>query len=225
MKSTRILIVDDHVIVRKGILMFLSTEPALEIVGEAGSGQDALRQARISHPDVILMDLVMPQGDGLEAITWLKQELPDTKIIVLTTFDDEGRVKAALKAGADGYMLKDADGATLLQAIQSVQKGCMPLHPSLVKYLYQDPSERESNEHTHLTKREKEVLQWVARGFSNKEIGQALGLREGTVKIHVSNILTKLNMTSRTEAAAWAIQVGLLSNEQHHFNHSTQPAF
>ncbi len=225
MKSTRLLIVDDHVIVRKGILMFLSTEPTIEIVGEAESGQDALRQARISHPDVVLLDLVMPQGDGLPAITWLKQELPDTKIIILTTFDDEGRVKAALKAGANGYLLKDADGATLLQAIRSVQKGCMPLHPSLAKYLYQNTPERASNDHTYLTKREKEVLQWVARGLSNKEIGKTLGLCEGTIKIHVSNILTKLNMACRTEAAAWAIRVGLVSEEQKQFNHSAQSVF
>ncbi len=214
MKPTRLLIVDDHVIVRKGILMFLSTEHTIEIVGEAESGQDALRQAKASRPDVILMDLIMPQGDGLEAITWLKQELPDIKIIVLTTFDDEGRVKAALKAGADGYLLKDADGATLLRAIQAVQNGGMPLHPTINKYLLKESYQNGYSGHTYLTKREKEVLQLVARGLSNKGVGQALQLSEGTIKIHVSNILSKLHMASRTEAATWAIQAGLVSLEE-----------
>ena len=213
MKPTRLLIVDDHILVRKGILMFLSTEHTIEIVGEAESGQDALRQAKASRPDVILMDLIMPQGDGLEAITRLKQELPDIKIIVLTTFDDEGRVRAALKAGANGYLLKDADGATLLRAIQAVQKGGMPLHPTITEYLLKGTYQNGHSDQPCLTEREKEVLQWVARGLSNKGIGQALQLSEGTIKTHVSNILTKLHMASRTEAATWAIQVGLVSLE------------
>ncbi|NJN99128.1 MAG: response regulator transcription factor [Anaerolineales bacterium] len=123
MKPTRLLIVDDHALVRKGISMFLEIEESIEIVGEADNGHDALRLAKVLCPDVILLDLVMPQGDGLEAISQFRQELPDLKIIVLTTFDDEHRVKATLKAGAHGYLLKDADGATLLQAIQAVQKG------------------------------------------------------------------------------------------------------
>ena len=131
MKPIRLLIVDDHIITRKGIFMFLSTEPDIEIVGEAESGPEAVWRARALRPDVILLDLVMPQGDGLDAIPHLKQDLPDVKIIVLTTFDDESRVKAALKAGANGYLLKDANGATLLQAIHAVQNGGVPLIPSL----------------------------------------------------------------------------------------------
>jgi DNA-binding NarL/FixJ family response regulator len=214
MKPTRLLIVDDHVLVRKGILMFLSTEHTIEIVGEAESGQDALRQAKASRPDVILLDLIMPQGDGLEAITCLKQELPDIKIIVLTTFYDEGRVKAALKAGANGFLLKDADGATLLRAIQAVQKGGMPLHPTITEYLLKETYQNDHSGYPCLTEREKEVLQWVARGLSNKRVGQALHLSEGTIKTHVSNILTKLHMASRTEAATWAIQAGLISLEE-----------
>lgn len=208
------MIVDDHVIVRKGILMFLSTEPAIEIVGEAESGQDALNQAKTLCPDVILLDLVMPQGDGLEAIARLKEELPQIKIIVLTTYADEGRVKAALKAGANGYMLKDADGVMLLQAIQAVQKGGTPLHPTIAKYLLEETQYNGHSGHTPLTQREKEVLSLVVRGLSNKEIAQALQVCEGTIKIHVSNILTKLNTTSRTEATARAIQIGLVSLEE-----------
>lgn len=215
MNPTRLLIVDDHAIVRKGILMFLGIEESIEIVGEADNGLDAVRLAKVLCPDVILLDLVMPQGDGLEAIPPLKQEVPDLKIIVLTTFDDETRVKAALKAGAHGYLLKDADGATLLQAIQAVQKGGMPLHPTITQHLLKDnqTNGHNNNGHNCLSKREKEVLQWVARGVSNKEIALALQLTTGTVKIHVSNILTKLHMASRTEAAAWAIQAGLLAEE------------
>jgi DNA-binding NarL/FixJ family response regulator len=159
---------------------------------------------------VILMDLVMAQVDGLEAIALLKQELPHIKIIVLTTFGDEGRVKAALKAGANGYLLKDADGTMLLQAIQAVQKGGMPLHPTITPYLVKETRQNGHNGETCLTKRETGVLTLMARGLSNKAIAQTLQLGEGTVKIHVSNILTKLNMTSRTEAATWAIEVGLV---------------
>lgn len=213
MKPTRLLIVDDHAIVRKGILMFLAIEESIEIIGEADNGHDALRLAKLLCPDVILLDLVMPQGDGLEAISQLRQELPRLKIIVLTTFDDEHRVRAALKAGAHGYLLKDADGATLLQAIQAVQKGGIPLHPTITQHLLRESQSNGHSGHNCLSKREKEVLQWVARGVSNKEIALALQLTTGTVKIHVSNILTKLHMASRTEAAAWAIQAGLLADE------------
>lgn len=213
MKPIRLLIVDDHIITRKGIFMFLSTEPDIEIVGEAESGPEAVWRARALRPDVILLDLVMPQGDGLDAIPHLKQDLPDVKIIVLTTFDDESRVKAALKAGANGYLLKDANGATLLQAIHAVQNGGVPLHPIITKYLLKETYQHDHNGHTYLTRREKSVLQLVARGLSNKEVAHTLHLSEGTIKTHVSNILTKLNMASRTEAAAWAIQVGLVSEE------------
>lgn len=213
MNPIRLMIVDDHALVRKGIVMFLGIEESIEIVGEAGNGCEAVRLAKLLCPDVILMDLVMPQGDGLEAIGRLKQDMPEVKIIVLTTFDDESRVKAALKAGAHGYLLKDADGATLLQAIQAVQKGGLPLHPTVTQHLLDHKPSNGSNGHNGLSKRETEVLQLVARGVSNKEIAQTLRLTTGTVKIHVSNILTKLHKASRTEAAAWAIQTGLLADE------------
>lgn len=213
MNPTRLMIVDDHALVRKGIIMYLGIEESIEIVGEANNGCEAVRLAKLFCPDVILLDLVMPQGDGLEAIGHLKQDMPEVKIIVLTTFDDESRVKAALKAGAHGYLLKDADGATLLQAIQAVQKGGVPLHPTITQHLLKDSQTNGHNGHSCLSKRETEVLRLVARGVSNKEIAQALQLTTGTVKIHVSNILTKLHMASRTEAAAWAIQAGLLAGE------------
>lgn len=213
MKPTRLLIVDDHVLVRKGISMFLEIEESIEIVGEADNGREALRLAKVLCPDVILLDLVMPQGDGMEAISHFRQEMPDLKIIVLTTFEDEHRVKAAFKAGAHGYLLKDADGATLLQAIQAVQKGGMPLHPTITQHLLKANGQNGHSGYDCLSKREKEVLRLVARGVSNKEIALALQLSKGTVKIHVSNILAKLHMASRTEAAAWMIQAGLLTDE------------
>jgi DNA-binding NarL/FixJ family response regulator len=214
MKQTRLLIVDDHEIVRKGIQMFLNTAPSIHIVGEAESGWDAVRKAKELQPDVILMDLVMPQGDGIEAIAELRRSPSQVKIVVLTTFGDEARVIAAVKAGANGYLLKDANGETLLQAIQAVQRGGMPLHPSVTRYLLKDVSPPQSNGHTHLTEREKEILKLVTRGLSNKEIAQILKLSDGTVKVHVSNILSKLNVASRTEAATWALQMGLVSLEE-----------
>ncbi len=213
MNPIRLMIVDDHALVRKGIVMFLGIEESVDIVGETDNGYDAVRLAKLLCPDVILLDLVMPKGDGLEAIGHLRRDMPEVKIIVLTTFDDENRVRTALKAGAHGYLLKDADGATLLQAVQAVQAGGMPLHPNVTQHLLNHKPSNDYTGHSCLSKREKEVLQLVARGVSNKEIAHALQLTTGTVKVHVSNILTKLHMNSRTEAAAWAIQAGLLADE------------
>jgi len=213
--QTRLLIVDDHAIVRKGILMFLKTEPAIEIIGEAEDGHDAVRQARILQPDVILMDLVMADGDGIEAITELKQHLPEIKIIVLTTFNDESKFNAAMRAGADGYLLKDADGEALLHAIEAAKRGDLPLHPAVTRYLIRGVanSSKEAN-NGQLTGREQEVLSLIAKGMSNQAIAQTLQLSKGTVKVHVSNILSKLQATSRTEAAMLAIQKGLISPKE-----------
>lgn len=212
MIQTRLLIVDDHSIVRKGIVMFLQTEPSVEIVGEAEDGEDAIRQAGNLKPDVILMDLVMPGADGIEAIAKIKRCLPNIKIIALTTFDDENRVSAAMEAGADGYLLKNADGEALLQAVKAVQRGEMPLDPSVTRYLVERRTKQNgTNGHGHLTEREKEVLNLVSKGLSNQAIGEALHLSTGTVKVHVSNILSKLNVASRTKAAMLAIQRGLVS--------------
>ena len=216
MSQTRLLIVDDHAIVRKGILMFLKTSPSIQIIGEAEDGHDAIRKAKSLRPDVILMDLVMPGVDGIEAITELKHHLPQTKIIVLTTFSDESKFSAAMAAGADGYMLKDADGDALLQAIQAAQRGDMPLHPSVTRHLVASVKNGPDikNGTTRLTEREKEVLRLVAKGWGNQAIAQALNLSTGTVKVHVSNILGKLNVASRTEAAMSAIQTGIISLDQ-----------
>jgi NarL family two-component system response regulator LiaR len=213
MSKIRLLIVDDHAIVRNGIVMFLNTEECIQIVGEAGDGVEAIRLARELRPDVILLDLVMPQKDGLEVIAELKQDVPEAKILVLTTFGDEPRVKAAIKAGAHGYLLKDADGEILLNAIHAVQREGMPLHPSVTQYLIQGFSPVKPNGQTALTEREKGILTLVARGLSNKEVAKRLQLSPGTVKVHVSHILNKLHVSSRTEASTWALQQGLVSLE------------
>lgn len=212
MEQTRVLIVDDHAVVRKGIQMFLSTEPSIQAVGEAEDGQDAIRQAKELRPDVVLMDLVMPKGDGIEAIAELKRCFPEIKIIVLTTFADEERVRAAMEAGADGYLLKDADGEVLLQSIHAVRQGDAPIHPRITRHLLKSVTKPQKPDKTRqLTEREMEVLQLVVKGGSNKAIARTLNLSEGTVKIHVSNILAKLNVSSRTEAAIRAVQMGLIS--------------
>ncbi|RME42358.1 MAG: DNA-binding response regulator [Caldilineae bacterium] len=213
MMPTRVLIVDDHYFVRKGIQMFLNTEPSIQVVGEASDCKEAFEQAQALRPDVILMDLSMPKGDGIETISRIKQKLPATKIIVLTMYEHEAKVRAAiLEAGADGYLLKDADERALLQAIQSAQRDELPLHPRVARHLLADTSRHAAPAPAgaSLTEREREVLQLVARGLNNNAIAEALQISRGTVKIHVSNILGKLNVSSRTEAAVQAVQMGLV---------------
>jgi NarL family two-component system response regulator LiaR len=211
MKQTRVLIVDDHAIARKGICEFLDTEPSVEIVGEAEDGQEAIQQAFRLNPDVILMDLVMPHMDGIEAIKELRQRHAEIKIIVLSHFYDEKKITAAMKAKANGYLLKDADGEVLSKAIKTVQRGEIFLHPVIMDYLLKNITESvPADENAYLTEREKEVLQFVGKGLNNRAIAEKLSISVGTVKVHVSNILSKLNVTSRTEAAVWAVQMGLI---------------
>jgi DNA-binding NarL/FixJ family response regulator len=212
MSVTRILIVDDHAIVRRGIQMLLDTDPSIHIVGEAEDCQDAVGKAKRLQPDVILMDLVIPQGGGIEAIEKIKRDSPNFKIIVLTTFGDEPRVKAAMEAGADGYLLKDADGDALLQAVHAAQKGDMPIHPHVAHHLVRHFTKREEMKGSgSLTEREKEILRLVSQGLSNKAIAQDLSLSVGTVKVHVSHILDKLGVSNRTEATMRALQMGLIT--------------
>jgi len=214
-KQIRVLIVDDHVVVRKGLQMIANTEPTIKVVGEAKNGQQAIDQMEQLQPDVILMDIVMPGEDGISVAGKIKNDHPNVKIIVLTTFEDDKKIDAAMEVGADGYLLKDADGESLLQAIQAVQRGEMPLHPRVARYLFRgEPMHTDNNKIKLLTEREKEVLHFVAKGWSNKEVANTLSLTEGTVKVHVSNILGKLSVSSRTEAAVLAAQVGLVSLDQ-----------
>lgn len=209
---TRVLVVDDHAVVRKGVFMFFDSEPSVQIVGEAKDGQDAIQKAGRLNPDIILLDLVMPNRDGISTITELRSRFPNTKIIVLTSFDDEEKVTGAMKAGANGYLLKDADGEALLRAIQTVQTGGMPLHPAITGYFLKNIIQSNGTEKKdQLTEREKEILHLVAKGLSNQGVAEALRITKGTVKVHISNILSKLNASSRTEAAFWATQMGLIS--------------
>lgn len=211
--AIRVLVADDHAIVRKGICALLATEPDIELVGEAQDGQEVIAQAQRVKPDVILMDLVMPGMDGLEATRYLRNRQPDIRILVLTSFAGDNQVFPAIKAGAMGYLLKDSGPEDLVQAIQQVYRGESSLHPSIARKLLRElcePAARDSAVET-LTGREIEVLQLVAVGQSNREISDGLSISEATVRTHVSNILSKLNLCSRTQAALYALREGLAS--------------
>jgi NarL family two-component system response regulator LiaR len=211
--TIQVLIADDHAIVRKGIRALLATEPGIEVVGEASNGQEVLAMAQQTEPDVVLMDLVMPGMDGLEATRLLTARLPKVSILVLTSFDGDDKVFPAIKAGALGYLLKDTGPEDLVQAIQQVYQGESSLHPSIARRLLRRISEprKPSAEIDTLTDREIEVLRLVAQGKSNREISDKLTISEATVRTHVSNILSKLNLCSRTQAALCALREGLVS--------------
>lgn len=212
MKQIRVLVVDDHYFVRKGIAMFLKTDPDIAVVEEAINGLEAVKLAQQTQPDVVLMDLSMPDGDGIDAISEMKKANPETKIIVHTMHADKVRVDAAMKAGADGYLLKDADEKALLKAILDVQQGETPLHPQVVRHLVDGLVQPITS--PTLTEREEQVLGLLAQGMSNKDIADSLHLSPGTIKIYVSRILAKLGVTSRTEAAVKALQLGLTNIEE-----------
>jgi DNA-binding NarL/FixJ family response regulator len=208
----KILIADDHHVVRKGLVFFLQTQPDLEIVGEASNGEKALKLATSLDPHIVLMDLSMPVLDGIEATKELKKQAPHIKIMILTSFSDQDHVIPALEAGASGYQLKESDPDELVAAIRKLMNGENQLHPKVTKHLLTrltKSSEKKVNFIDHLTKREKDVLKEIAKGKSNKEIGTSLHITEKTVKTHVSNILSKLGVQDRTQAALYAVQHGI----------------
>lgn len=207
--SIRILLVDDHAVVRQGLRMFLGLDPELDIIGEAADGAEALRMAHALKPDVVLMDLVMPVMDGISAIGAIRRELPDTEVIALTSVLEDEKVIGAVRAGAIGYLLKDTQAEELCRAIKAAAAGQVQLSPQAAARLMREVKAPESPE--TLTERETDVLRLLARGRSNKEIGQALVIGEKTVKTHVSNILAKLSVPSRTQAALYAVRIGLVS--------------
>jgi NarL family two-component system response regulator LiaR len=209
------LIVDDHAIVRKGIRALFRSLPEIDVIGEAEDGWQAIAEVERLQPDVVLMDLLMPELDGIEATRRITAERPDVRILVLTSFAGEDKVFPAIKAGALGYHLKDSSPEELVQAIHQVHRGESSLHPVIARKVLQElsrPSERPPTPDP-LTPREVEVLQLVAQGRSNQEIADLLVISETTVRTHVSNILNKLHLASRTQAALYALREGLASLE------------
>jgi len=208
----RVLIADDHSVVREGLRMFLGRDPELEVVGEAADGAEAVESARQLHPDVVLMDLLMPVMDGIAAISIIRNELPETEVIALTSVLESAAVVGAVRAGAIGYLLKDTQAPELRRAIKAAAAGQVQLSPQASAYLMREVRTPEKTE--ALTEREMEVLRLLVQGQSNKEIARALQIAEDTVKTHVKHILAKLGVQSRTQAVLGAIRLGLVSPEQ-----------
>ena len=210
-ESIRILIVDDHAIVREGQRALIDTEPGMELVGEAADGVQAVEMARSLQPDVILLDLLMPRKGGIEAAREIKEENPTARILVLTSFADDQKVYAAIKAGALGYLLKDASPQELLAAIREVYRGEPSMSPLIAQKLMRELVRSSSQPPTEqaLTEREVEILTLVAQGLPNQEIAETLVISERTVRTHVSNILSKLHLANRTQAALYALREGL----------------
>ena len=206
----RVLIADDHAIVRMGLRALIATEPGMEVVGEATDGTDAVRKARSLRPDVIVLDLVMPRKDGIQAAAEITQENPGARILVLTSFAEEDKLVPAFKAGAVGYLLKDSAPQDLLHAIRDVAQGASTLHPQIAHQLIRalrQPAERPAA--VPLTNREQEVLRLVAQGLSNDAIAERLHVGERTVRSHISHILAKLQLANRTQLALYALRTGL----------------
>jgi len=204
----RVFIAEDHAIVRKGVRTLLSLEKDLQVIGEAANGREAVEQVRALNPDVSLMDLVMPELDGIQAIQQIRANQPDAKVLVLTSFATDDKIFPAIKAGALGYLLKDSDPAELAKAIRQVNAGEYSLHPIIARKVLQELNLSRKNPPSaqQLTQREVEVLRMVAQGKSNRQIADELFISLGTVRAHLSNILGKLHLASRTQATLYALR-------------------
>ncbi len=203
----RVVIADDHAVVREGLRSFLGIQNDIEVVAEASDGEEAVRQVEVNAPDVVVMDLVMPRLEGIEAIRRIRTASPNVKIIVLTSFADDEKMLAAVKAGATGYLLKDAKPQELGDAIRAANRGEALVHPAGAARLMQEVAARNKpSPADSLTARELEVLRLVARGLPNKQIARELEIAEKTIKTHVSNILRKLDIRDRTQAVVYAIR-------------------
>jgi two-component system, NarL family, response regulator LiaR len=212
--AIRVLLVDDHAVVREGLRNFLALQDGLEIVGEASDGAEAIEQAQRLEPDVILMDLVMPGLDGIGAMRQLRVRAPGSRVIVLTSFLEDERVLPAIQAGAAGYLLKNVEPAELARAIRAAHAGEAIIDPTAAARLVQaiaDDARPRIEEPERLTRRERDVLELIARGRSNKRIALELGISEKTVKTHVGHLLAKLGVSDRTQAALMAVEEGLVS--------------
>ncbi|MGN4127368.1 response regulator [Lysinibacillus sphaericus] len=207
----RVLIADDHHVVRRGLLFFLKTQKDIEVVGEAKNGVEAVALAESIQPDIILMDLVMPEMDGIQATKRIKAKLPQIQILMLTSFSDRDHVVPAMEAGAAGYQLKDIEPDELVLSIRRIMQGENTLHPEATSTLEMDRQQSENALHVlnPLTPREQDVLAELTKGKSNREIASSLFVTEKTVKTHISNIFTKLQVQDRTQAALYAVKHGL----------------
>jgi len=214
--TIRVAIADDHAVVRQGLRTFLELQEGMEVVGEAADGEEAVALVERTAPDVVLLDLVMPRVDGLEAIRRIRERAPATRILVLTSFADDHTVLPAVRAGAAGYLLKDVQPPELAGAIRTVHAGEALLAPTVATMLVEQLAAEDGGgveRGENLTPREREVLALVARGRANKAIALDLGVSERTVKTHVSNILGKLNLTDRTQAAVYAVHHGIVPRD------------
>lgn len=209
----RVLLVDDHAVVRMGLRAFFDLQPDIDVVGEAADGSEGVAMARRLTPDVILMDLLMPNMDGVTAIGRIKAEMPETEIVTMTSFIEEEKVTAALEAGASGYVLKDAEAEEVAQAIRAAYAGEVHLDPQVARLLAQRMRAKKDPEPVEpLTDREKDVMRLLGQGMSNKDIGATLFITERTARTYVSNILGKLGLASRTQAALWAVEHKLVES-------------
>ncbi len=206
--SIRVLIVDDHAVVREGLRTFLELQDGLEVVGEAGDGEEALPLAEQLKPDVVLMDLVMPKLDGVGAMQELRGRVPGARVIVLTSFLEDDRLLPAIRAGAAGYLLKNVQPQELARAVRLADEGETLIDPAVAARLVSAVADGQADEPEPLTPREQEVLELIGRGYSNKRIALELGVAEKTVKTHVSHVLAKLGVSDRTQAALYAARLG-----------------
>lgn len=215
-EKIRLLLVDDHVLMRSGLRLILNAQPDMEVVGEAAEGREALEKARELSPDIVLMDITMPGMSGLDALERLKKEMPAVKVILLTAHDDETYMERAMTSGGSGYVLKRATEAELINAIHAVQQGGVYLHPTmtraLVNQLQRKSATQEKQNHleSKLSEREREVLKLIAQGYTNKEIADMIFLSVKTVETHKAHIMDKLELHSRAELVRYALDNGLL---------------